>query len=77
MIIADIGPYLGRSTPRPSMQVINKKNGMFDYWKEMNEVMWEHSTPVNMDEADPIVAQTKTLILTSGSETEYFDSSVQ
>ncbi len=73
LIVADIGHYLGRSTPRPSMLVVNKKKGMFSYWKEMNEVMWEHSTPVNMDEADPIVAQTKTLILTSGSETEYFE----
>ena len=74
LIVADIGPYLGRSTPRPSMLVINKKKGMFDYWKEMNEIMWESSKPVDMDEADPIVAQNKTLVLASGSETEYFDT---
>jgi hypothetical protein len=73
LIVADIGHYLGRSTPRPSMLVVNKKKGMFGYWKEMNEVMWEHSTPVDMDVADSIVAQTKTLILASGSETEYFE----
>ena len=74
LIVADIGPYLGRSTPRPSMLVINKKKGMFDYWKEMNEIMWESSKPVDMDEADPIVAQNKTLVLASGSETEYFET---
>ena len=74
LIVADIGPYLGRSTPRPSMLVINKKKGMFDYWKEMNEIMWESSKPVDMDEADPIDAQNKTLVLASGSETEYFET---
>ena len=74
VIVADIGPYLGRSTPRPSMLVINKKKGMFDYWKEMNEVMWESSTSVDMDAADPIAAQTKTLVLASGIETEYFET---
>ena len=37
MIIADIGPYLGRSTPRPSMVVVNKKDGMYEYWQEMND----------------------------------------
>jgi hypothetical protein len=56
------------------MLVINKKKGMFDYWKEMNEIMWESSKPVDMDEADPIVANNKTLVLASGSETEYFET---
>ena len=72
VIVADIGPYLGRSTPRPSMLVINKKKGMFDYWKEMNEIMWESSSPVDMDAADPIAAKTKTLVLASSGETEYY-----
>jgi hypothetical protein len=31
-IVADIGPYLGRTTPRPSMVVVNKKDGIYDYW---------------------------------------------
>lgn len=75
VIVADIGPYLGRSTPRPSMLVVNKKKGMFDYWKEMNEIMWESSTPVDMEAADPGVAKTKTLVLASGSETEFYETS--
>lgn len=73
VIIADIGPYLGRSTPRPSMQVINKKNGMFDYWKEMNNIMWENSKPFSMED-DPSTKSTKALVLASGVETEYYDS---
>jgi hypothetical protein len=74
VIVADIGPYLGRSTPRPSMLVIKKKKGMFDYWKEMNEVMWESSKPVDLEAADPSVAKTKTLVLASGGETEYYET---
>ena len=77
VIVADIGPYLGRNTPRPSMVVVNKKNGMFDYWKEMNEIMWENSTAVDMDAADPVAAKTKTLVLASGSETEYYETSTE
>ena len=73
VIVADIGPYLGRSTPRPSMLVVNKKQGMFDYWKEMNEIMWESSTPVEMEA--PVAAKTKTLVLASGSETEFYETS--
>jgi hypothetical protein len=74
MIIADIGPYLGRSTPRPSMQVVNKKNGMFCYWKEMNDIMWESSKPVKMEAVDPSAVESKTLVLASGSKTEFYDS---
>jgi hypothetical protein len=74
MIIADIGPYLGRSTPRPSMQVINKKNGMFGYWKEMNDIMWESSKRVKMEETGPSAVESKTLVLASGIKTEFYDS---
>ena len=73
LIIADIGPYLGRSTPRPSMQVVNKKNGMFGYWKDMNEIMWESSKPVKMEAVNPSATDTKTLVLGSGTDTEFYD----
>ena len=75
--VADIGPYLGRSTPRPSMLVVKKKKGMFDYWKEMNEIMWEASKPVDMESADPASPQMKTLVLGSGTETEYYDTELE
>ncbi|HIE42849.1 MAG TPA: hypothetical protein EYP95_06475 [Nitrospinaceae bacterium] len=74
VIVADIGPYLGRSTARPSMLVINKKKGMFGYWKEMNEIMWEASKPVNLEVADPTALQVKTLVLASGTQTNYYDT---
>ncbi len=75
MIIADIGPYLGRSTPRPSMSVVKKKNGMYDYWVGMNDLMWQNSHPVDMKTGDPLVAKTRTLVFTSGpAETQYYDA---
>ncbi len=74
VIVADIGPYLGRSTPRPSMLVVSKKGGMFDYWKEMNEIMWESSKLVDMNSPDPLAVKTRTLVLASGSETEFYEA---
>ncbi len=74
VIVADIGPYLGRSTPRPSMLVIRKKKGMFDYWKEMNDIMWEDSKPVDMEVGDSLTTQIKTLVKGSGIETDYYDT---
>ncbi|MFQ5449762.1 MAG: hypothetical protein ACE5E9_03995 [Nitrospinaceae bacterium] len=73
MIIADIGPYLGRTTPRPSMMVIRKKNGMYDYWQEMNNLMWEGSRRVDLIKTDPLATTTRTLVFTSGRDTEYYD----
>ena len=73
LIIADIGPYLGRSTPRPSMMVGNKKNGMYDYWQEMNDLMWEKSKPVRSTSPKPLASKTKTLVLSSGRETNIYD----
>ncbi|UCD11078.1 MAG: hypothetical protein JSU88_10505 [Nitrospinaceae bacterium] len=77
MIIADIGPYLGRSTPRPSMVVINKKEGMYEYWQEMNALMWEASQPVDFKEASPRARPTETLVFNSGKDTEYYDTNTE
>ena len=75
MIIADIGPYLGRNMPRPSMSVIKKKNGIYDYWRDMNDLMWENSHPVDVKQGpDSLVSKTRTLVFTSGRETEYYDA---
>ncbi len=73
IIVADIGPYLGRTTPRPSMMVVNKRNGMYQYWKEMNDLMWEKSKPVNLSFPESLASKTKTLVFASGRETEYYD----
>ncbi len=72
LILADIGPYLGRNLPRPSMAVTKKKNGMFDYWQEMNDLMWKEGKSV-IGESHEDSSNIKTLLLVSGSETEYFD----
>jgi hypothetical protein len=77
IIIADIGPYLGRSTPRPSMMVANKKNGMYDYWQEMNDLMWEKSKLVKLASALSLGAKTKTLLLSSGRETDFYDTQTE
>ncbi len=75
LIIADLGPYLGRTTPRPSMSVVKKKKGMYDYWAGMNDLMWEKSHPVDLKSGDPLLAKTRTLVFTSGpEETQYYDA---
>jgi hypothetical protein len=73
IIVADIGPYLGRTTPRPSMLVANKRNGMYPYWQEMNDLMWEKSKPVDLAPPESLASKTKTLVLASGRETEFYD----
>ncbi len=72
VIIADIGPYLGRSNPRPSMVVTNKKDGLYDYWMEMNGYMWQMSKPF-LTEPKPTGFEVCTLVFASGAEIEHFD----
>jgi hypothetical protein len=77
VIVADIGPYLGRSTPRPSLVVVNKKGGMYDYWRKMGELMWQESKAFSLDGDDLFGTKTKALMFTSGVETEYHDTSTK
>ena len=72
-IVADIGPYLGRTTPRPSMVVANKKDGIYDYWKSMGDLMWQESKFFNLSSDDLFGTQTKALMFTSGANTEYYE----
>ena len=46
---------------------------MFSYWKEMNGIMWKSSKSVKMGVDDPSAINTKTLVLASGSKTEFYD----
>ncbi|MFQ5671769.1 MAG: hypothetical protein ACE5G9_01630 [Nitrospinales bacterium] len=73
LIIADIGPYLGRNMPRPSMVVINKRNGIYEYWQQLNAAMWEESESARLDITAPVSSKTKTLVLVSGTQTECYD----
>ncbi|OGW27451.1 MAG: hypothetical protein A3K09_05095 [Nitrospinae bacterium RIFCSPLOWO2_12_FULL_47_7] len=77
MIIADVGPYLGRSTPRPSMVVINKKDGLYEYWQEMNDTMWEESKFQAPDMVKLFDTQSKTIVFGSGSDTEFYDQQTE
>jgi len=77
IIVADIGPYLGRTTPRPSMLVVNKKDGIYEYWREMGDIMWQESKPFNMLTEDLFGTKTKALMSTSGDDTEYYDRSTE
>ncbi len=72
VIIADIGPYLGRSLPRPSMIVAKKKNGMYDYWREMNQLMWDDSSPIKLENPNLLESGTRALVFASGRETECY-----
>ena len=73
-IIADIGPYLGRSLPRPSMKVVKKKNGMYDYWREMNRLMWEDGSPIDIENPNLLETGTRALVFASGRETECYNA---
>jgi len=74
VIIADIGAYLGRNNQRPSMMVTNKKNGMYEYWQDLNDAMWVDSKPLVEGSSRREDADTKTTVLASGKETEYYDA---
>jgi len=77
VIVADIGPYLGRSHARPSMVVVRKKGGLFEYWQEMNELMWESSKPIDLAPPQTMDSKAITQVFTSGKETEYFDTATR
>jgi hypothetical protein len=68
-IVADIGPYLGRTTPRPSMVVVNKKDGIYDYWQKMGDLLWQESKFFNMSKDDLFGTQAKAFMFTSGAST--------
>ncbi len=73
LIIADIGPYLGRNHQRPSMMVANKKHGLYDHYRELNEMMWQESKPLPVETQKIVGPKTKTQVFVSGPETEFFD----
>ncbi|MEC7640893.1 MAG: hypothetical protein VYC17_01945 [Nitrospinota bacterium] len=66
-IVADMGPYLGRQLARPSMVVVNKRNGIYEYWQQLNSTMWEGSKNIRQD--NMAKEGSKTLVLVSGPET--------
>lgn len=73
IIIADIGPYLGRNHQRPSMMLLNKKKGLYGHYRELNRALWEDSSPQIAESAHVSRPKTRTQVFTSGEGTEYFD----
>jgi hypothetical protein len=73
-MIVDIGPYLGRNHPRPSMMLVKKKNGLYDYYVELNRTFWEESKPLSLEPHKPSEEETRTQVFVSGKETEYYDA---
>ena len=76
-MIADIGPYLGRNHPRPSMILVKKKNGLYDYYVELNRTLWEQSKPLLPEPHKPSEENTRTQVFVSGEETEYYDAAAK
>lgn len=72
LIFVDMGFYQGRNTPRPTIVVAKKENGFYDYWQEMNNIMWSESKPY-YETNSSIDIRTTTLVFASGKETEYYD----
>ncbi len=74
IIIADIGPYLGKSHQRPSMMLARKRGSLFDQYESLAEAMWEESKPVALPMLIGPVSKTKASVFASGTGTEVFDS---
>jgi hypothetical protein len=55
------------------MVVVNKKDGIYDYWKSMGDVMWQESKFFNLSNEDLFGTKTKAFMFTSGLETEFYD----
>ena len=73
-MVADIGPYLGRNHPRPSMMLVKKKDGLYDYYLELNRLLWEGSKPIPAMPEAASGEKTRTQVFVSGEETEYYDA---
>lgn len=73
LIIADIGPYLGKSHQRPSMLLTPKRGGLFEQYQELAEIMWHESRPVLSSSVAGAEERTRALVLASGSGTEVLD----
>ena len=73
IIITDLGPYLGRNHQRPSMMLINKKKGLYQHYRALNQTMWEESVPLQSEAQKFSGSKTRTQVFTSGKTTQYYD----
>jgi hypothetical protein len=73
IIIADLGPYLGRNDQRPSMLLVNKKKGLYEHYRALNQALWQESIPLESEPQQLSGPKTKTQVFTSGKATQYYD----
>ena len=73
IIITDLGPYLGRNDQRPSMLLVNKKKGLYEHYRALNQALWEESVPLESEPQKISGPKTKTQVFTSGKATQYYD----
>jgi len=73
LIIADIGPYLGRNHQRPSMLLANRKHGLYDHYRDINETMWQESKSLHTEVPLPAGRKTRTHVFVSGKDTEVYE----
>jgi hypothetical protein len=73
IIITDLGPYLGRNDQRPSMLLVNKKKGLYEHYRALNQALWEESIPLESESQNALGPKTKTEVFTSGKATQYYD----
>ena len=74
IIIADLGPYLGRNDQRPSMLLVNKKKGLYEHYRALNQALWNESIPLESETQKISGPKTKTQVFTSGKATQYYDT---
>ena len=74
IIIADLGPYLGRNDQRPSMLLVNKKKGLYEHYRALNQALWKESIPLESETQKISGPKTKTQVFTSGKATQYYDT---
>ena len=74
IMIIDLGPYLGRNHQRPSMMLVNKKNGLYEHYRALNQTLWEESVPLESESQNILGPKTKTQVFTSGKATQYYDT---
>ena len=74
IMIIDLGPYLGRNHQRPSMMLVNKKRGLYEHYRALNQTLWEESVPLKSESQNISGPKTKTQVFTSGKATQYYDT---
>ena len=77
LIIADIGPYLGRNHQRPSLLLGNRKHGLYDHYRDLNEAMWQESKTLEPEIHPSSGRKLRTQVFVSGKDTEVYETETE